>query len=65
MMIPQHMWVTKRFGYDLTVEYRSGKLNTMADALSRRDEDSASLHVISAPSFELFEVLRFELHTDA
>jgi hypothetical protein len=39
MTIPQHTWVTKLFGYDLTVEYHAGKLNTMADALSHRDSN--------------------------
>lgn len=28
--IPQHTWVTKLFGYDITVEYKPGKLNTVA-----------------------------------
>jgi len=63
--IPQHTWVTKLFGYDLTVEYRSGKLNTVADALSRRDEDTPSACALSAPSFELYDTLREELSSDA
>jgi hypothetical protein len=42
--IPQHTWVSKLFGYDLTVEYRPGKLNGAADALSRRDEEVAAIH---------------------
>lgn len=42
------------FGYDFIVEYRPGKLNGVADALSRRDEDPmASLHNISSLTFEL------------
>jgi hypothetical protein len=32
--IPQHTWVSKLFGYDFSVEYRQGKLNVVADALS-------------------------------
>lgn len=37
--IPQHHWISKLFGYDFTVEYRPGCLNTLADALSGRDVD--------------------------
>lgn len=61
--IPQHTWVSKLFGYDFSVEYRSGKLNGAADALSRRDE-AASLLSISAPTFEIFNTLREEATTD-
>lgn len=62
--IPQHTWVTKLFGYDITVEYRPGKLNTVADALSRRDEETPTVYALSAPTFELYEVLRAELRAD-
>lgn len=47
--IPQNTWVNKSFGYDLSVEYRPGKLNGAADALSRRDEETAAINSISAP----------------
>lgn len=40
--------------------YRPGKLNGAADALSRREENQPSVHAISAPTFELFDVLREE-----
>jgi hypothetical protein len=60
-MIPQHTWVSKLFGYDLTVEYRQGKLNGAADALSRREEDTAVVHAISSPTFELFDKLCDEI----
>jgi hypothetical protein len=33
--IPQHQWISKLFGFDFRVEYHSGRLNTVADALSR------------------------------
>jgi hypothetical protein len=32
--IPQHHWVGKLLGFDFTVEYKSGKTNTVADALT-------------------------------
>jgi hypothetical protein len=58
--IPQHTWVSKLFGYDLTVEYRPGKLNGAADALSRREEPMGTLHSMSLPTFSLFDNLRDE-----
>jgi hypothetical protein len=39
--VPQHQWINKFFGFDFTMEYRPGRLNTVADALSRRDADPA------------------------
>lgn len=35
-MIHQRQWVSKLFGYNFTVEYRPGQLNTVADALSAK-----------------------------
>ena len=58
--IPQHTWVTKLFGYDLTVKYCAGKLNTLADALSRRDSDIPSVRAVSAPTSALYDDLRLE-----
>jgi hypothetical protein len=39
--VPQHQWISKLFGFDFTVEYRPGRPNTVADALSRRDAELA------------------------
>lgn len=65
--VPQHQWISKLFGFDFTVEYRPGRLNTVADALSRRDEEplvtEPHLAAISVPSFGLYNDLRTELNT--
>uniref|UniRef100_A0A0A9CM28 Integrase catalytic domain-containing protein n=1 Tax=Arundo donax TaxID=35708 RepID=A0A0A9CM28_ARUDO len=57
--IPQHQWASKLLGFDFRVEYRPGALNTVADALSRRDaDDMISAMALSAPSFTFFDELR-------
>jgi hypothetical protein len=62
--VPQHQWVSKLFGFDFLVEYRPGRLNMVADALSRRLEDDPSLHALSTPIFDLYSDLRRELQED-
>ena len=59
--IPQHTWVSKLFGYDFSVEYRPGKQNVVADALSHRDAEAFAVHALSGPTFDLFDELRAEL----
>ncbi|WVZ76710.1 hypothetical protein U9M48_024662 [Paspalum notatum var. saurae] len=71
--VPQHQWISKLFGFDFTVEYRPGRLNTMADALSRRDAEllplsdggglpeggaEAAAYALSGPSFALIDEIR-------
>jgi hypothetical protein len=65
--VPQHQWISKLFGFDFTAEYRPGRLNTVADALSRRDtEDVADdvatagtvLCIRSGPSFAFIDDIR-------
>jgi hypothetical protein len=67
-IVPQHQWVSKLFGFDFSVEYRPGRLNTVADALSHcgdeivpRDALDVILAALRGPSFQLYEVLRHEL----
>ncbi|XP_066373102.1 uncharacterized protein [Miscanthus floridulus] len=47
--VPQHQWVSKLFGYDFAIECRLGILNTVADALSRREDVDASISAILGP----------------
>jgi hypothetical protein len=66
--IPQHQWISKLFGFDFSVEYRPGRLNTVADALSRRDVEEATSsplegagvasRAISGPTFALLDDIR-------
>jgi hypothetical protein len=61
--IPQHTWVSKLFGYDFQVEYRQGKFNVVADALSRRHEETLHVHALSGTTFDAYDTLREELLT--
>ncbi|WVZ84101.1 LOW QUALITY PROTEIN: hypothetical protein U9M48_031164 [Paspalum notatum var. saurae] len=71
--VPQHQWISKLFRFDFDIEYRPGRLNTMADALSRRDADLLLLPAegglpaggadpaacsLSGPSFAFLDELR-------
>jgi len=64
--VPQHQWISKLFGFDFAVEYRPGRLNTVADVLSRRDaKDAVELDsspgaacILSGPSFALIDDIR-------
>ncbi|XP_015168562.1 uncharacterized protein [Solanum tuberosum] len=57
---PQQHWLAKILGYSFSVEYKAGRLNTVADALSRRDNDEAMLLAISMPQLSLFDDIRNE-----
>lgn len=42
------------------MEFNPGKTNTVADALSRRDEEVGAAHALSSPTFELYDEFRRE-----
>jgi hypothetical protein len=62
----QHQWINKLFGFDFTVEYQPGRLNTVADALSRRDAEHtpevatklSAMCVRSSPTFAFLDNVR-------
>jgi hypothetical protein len=57
--------VSKVFGYDLAIEYWPGSLNTVADALSPREDEEVPLSALTFPSFKLFDDLHHELQENA
>jgi hypothetical protein len=65
--VPQHQWTSKLFGFDFLVEYRPGRLNTVADALSHRDSEAAledttmAARAISGPTFSLLDDIMWAL----
>jgi hypothetical protein len=61
--IPQHHWVSKILGFDLSVEYKPGRANIVADALSRHEEDMA-ICAISAPTFDIMLEIRLACQAD-
>ena len=60
--MPQHQWISKLFDFDFTMEYRPGRLNMVADALSCYDFNAvatdAGAHAISRPSFRFIDDIR-------
>jgi hypothetical protein len=58
--IPQHAWVSKLFGCQFTVEFKPGRRNAAADALSHCEEEVGTVHALSIPSFDLFDQFRVE-----
>jgi hypothetical protein len=61
--IPQHAWVSKLFGYQFIVEFKPGRQNAAADALSHHDEEAGMVYALSIPSFDLFGQFRREVES--
>ncbi|KAK8919251.1 hypothetical protein KSP39_PZI022114 [Platanthera zijinensis] len=59
----QQKWVTKLLGYDYEIEYRPGKDNRVADALSRLPE--GALAHISMPQLESMDEIQEEVQRDS
>nr|AAL82656.1 retrotransposon protein, putative, unclassified [Oryza sativa Japonica Group]AAM18147.1 Putative gag-pol polyprotein [Oryza sativa Japonica Group] len=62
--IPQHHWVSKLLGFDFVVEYKPGKQNAAADALSCRAAPDSQAFVLSTPTFDLLKDIRTAGDTD-
>lgn len=63
--IPQHQWTSKLLGFDFVVEYKPGSLNTVADALSRREEHTTVVAALSMPTFSVLDQIRQEINGDS
>ncbi|XP_066365064.1 uncharacterized protein [Miscanthus floridulus] len=66
-LIGLHQWISKLFGFDFSVEYRPGRLNIVADALSPGlgrwgaavlVAAAAAALPVSGPSFDLLDAIR-------
>jgi len=58
----QHRYLACLLGFDYTIQYRAGRSNVVADALSRVMEgQTASLYLLSMPQFVFLDDLRKEL----
>lgn len=59
----QQVYLSKLLGYDYTIQYKVGKSNLVADALSRLPEHKEGQYlVLSMPNFTFLEQLRQSLH---
>jgi hypothetical protein len=59
----QQKWVAKLLGYDYEIQYRPGRENSAADALSRRPA-SPTLHNLFVPQLAIWEEIKHAATTD-
>ncbi|KAL9459867.1 hypothetical protein AB3S75_003133 [Citrus x aurantiifolia] len=59
----QQLWLSKLLGFDYEIIYKKGAENSVADALSRRFEDS-HFHAISSPIFSHLTDIKQEYKAD-
>ena len=60
--LEQQLYLARLIGYDYTIQYRSGKTNVVADALSRIPEQTVAEYlIISVPHFTFLDTLKQEL----
>lgn len=60
--LEQHRYLARLLGFDYTIQYRSGKTNVVADALSRvQDDQTTFLYLLLMPQFIFLEDLCKEL----
>lgn len=59
----QQKWLVKLMGYDFSIEYKKGKENSVADALSRQME--GALHALSLPVPRWIEPIQKEVQQDS
>jgi len=60
----QHLWVVKLLGYDYDIEYKQGRENVPADALSRISNQELYALTTSMISTSLIEEVRSSYHND-
>jgi hypothetical protein len=61
----QQYYLSKLLGYHYEIQYRPGKTNVAADALSRPNLPSAGFYLLSSPSLVFLDELRSELAQDS
>lgn len=61
----QQVYLSKLLGYDYSIQYKAGKSNVVADALSRFPEESlGQFLILSIPNFVFLDDLRQSLQAD-